>query len=151
MKRFTVFLITAIILLTGSECENSPEPMESSIGNLKITITYPEAVIENGEKIGYKHVPGVGAEVSLFYNNNAKCLGYKDATLGRALEGDTLVQPKYVMRANEKGEIMFQFIQAGEYYLIVVARAHYSYSEKYVQVTVGDTLELKKDFSYKSS
>jgi hypothetical protein len=148
MKRLTIFLISAFILMTGSECEKSPEPVESTIGHLKITVTYPEVVIENGKNIGFIHVPGEGAEVSLFYNKNAKCLGYKDALLTRALEGDTLVQPKYVTRADETGEILFQNIQAGEYYLLVVARKLYSYSEKYISVNVGDTLELKKDFSY---
>ena len=153
MKRHSLFLITTFILLTSADCENEPEPepLVSSIGNLKITITYPEAVIENGEKVGYIHVPGVGAEVSLFNNNHVKCLGYKDATLGRVLDGEVLVQPKYTICANESGEIMFQYIQAGEYYLLVVARDLYRYSEKYINVTVGDTLELIKDFSYSGS
>ena len=147
MRKITVIILSFVILLTSSECDNEPDPPVSTIGHLKLTVTYPEAVIdENGLFAGYTQVPGVGAEARL-YNKDSRCIGYKDAGFGIAYIGAKLIQCRYINRSNEKGEISFSNIQAGEYYLTVYARQLYRYTQKYIEVPLGDTLSLIKNFT----
>lgn len=127
-----------IFILPG--CEKEP-----TIGNLKLTVTYPEAVVENGI-ISFVPVPGFGAEVRL-YNKDAICLGYKDAMLNLVKIGDYYATSEYILISNEKGEVIFEEIPSGEYFLIVYARQLYKYSEKYIEVIGGDTLKLAKKFT----
>ena len=142
MKPTTLLVLSIAILLTSSECGQELDP---PVGNLKLTVTYPEVVIEN-DTMYWIQVPGVGAEARL-YNKDARCIGYKDVGFGIAYIGDKSVQCKYVLHVNEKGEIFLKDILAGEYYLTVYARQLYKYTEKYIEVAVGDTLKLTKDFT----
>ena len=148
MKQFTLTVLCFIILLTSSECDNEADP-PPPIGHLKLTVTYPEVVIEN-DTMYWIQVPGVGAEARL-YNKDARCIGYKDVGFGIAYIGDKSVQCKYVLHVNEKGEIILKDILAGEYYLTVYARQLYKYTEKYIEVAVGDTLKLIKNFTASGS
>lgn len=142
MKQITLIILCAIILLTCSDCNNEPDPL---IGNVKLTVTYPEAAVENGS-VYFIQVPGAGAEARL-YDKDARCLGYKDAGFGIAYIGENSVHSQYVLLANEKGEILFKDIQSGEYYLTIYAREISKYTQKYIEVTIGDTLKLIKDFT----
>jgi hypothetical protein len=126
------------LILLG--CEKEPEN-----GHLKLNVTYPEAVVENG-MLYFIPVPGVGAEARL-YEKQARCIGYKNAGFGIAHIGENSVQSLYVSLANEKGEILFEDIEAGEYYLTVYARQQYKYTQKYIEIPSGDTLRLNKDFT----
>lgn len=142
MKHLSLTVLCITILLTSSECRKEPVPL---IGHLKLTVTYPEAVVENG-MLYFIQVPGVGAEVSL-YDKDAICKGYKDAMLGIAWLTDKYVSPEYKQWSNEKGEVLFKDIPVGEYFLIVYARQWSKYTEKYIEVIGGDTLKLTKNFT----
>ena len=142
MKQLTLSVLCFIILLTTFECDNEADP---PIGHLKLTVTYPEAVVEN-DSLYFIQVPGVGA-VARLYDKDARCNGYLDARVGVAWIGDKAAVWKYVQLSNETGEILFNDIPAGEYYLLVYARQLSKYTEKYIEVKGGDTLELAKDFT----
>lgn len=143
MRQITLIALCSTIMLTSSECNTDSDPL---IGHMKLMVTYPEAVVTPDQPTYFIQVPGVGAEARL-YDKDAECLGYKDVGLGRALIGDELAQCKYVANSNEKGEILFADIEAGEYYLTVYARQLYKYTQKHIAVPVGDTLKLIKDFT----
>jgi hypothetical protein len=141
MRYFTFIVLCIAILSTSSQCNKADPPN----GHLKLSVTYPEAVVENGT-ISFVPVPGVGAEGRL-YDKDAICLGYKDAMLNIVKIGDRYVTSKYLLTSNTKGEILFNDIPSGEYYLIVFARQLYKYTEKYIEVKGGDTLKLTKKFT----
>jgi len=114
---------------------------------MKLTVTYPEAVKDvDGRLVGFRQVPAAGA-VARLYNKDAICKGYLDAKLDLAYIGDKPIISKYEHRTNEEGEISFNNIKAGEYFLILYASQLYKYTEKYIEVPLGDTLRLKKDFT----
>ena len=142
MKNIYLTSLCIAILLTSSQCDNEVDPPN---GHLKLTVTYPEAVTET-DSLYFIQVPGVGAEARL-YDKDARCLGYKDAGFGIAYIGANSVQCIYVLQVNENGEILFEDIEAGEYYLTVYARQIYKYTQKYIEIPVGDTLKLTKDFT----
>ena len=142
MKQLALTVLCFIILLTSSECDNEADP---PIGHLKLTVTYPEAVVEN-DSLYFIQVPGVGAEVRL-YDKDAQCTGYRDAKIDVAWIEGKPVGSKYVQLSNEMGEILFNDIPAGEYYLVVYARQLSKYTEKYIEVNGGDTLKLTKNFT----
>jgi hypothetical protein len=101
-----------ILILSG--CEKEP-----LVGHLKLTVTYPEAVYENGTKY-WIDVPGID---------------------GNPIGAD------YVKISNEKGEALFTDIPIGEYYLIVFSGEITKYTEKYIKIDGGDTLNLAKNFT----
>ena len=144
MKYFTLSVLCATLFLTSSQCDKT-DPPDPPNGHLKLTVTYPEIIIEN-DTVYYIHVPGFGAEARLF-DKDARCKGYTDAKLGIAFIGDEPVFSKYEQYSNEKGEVLFKDIPAEEYFLIVCARQLHRYTEKYIKVNGGDTLKLKKDFT----
>lgn len=147
MRRLAYLGLVFIILFTNSECSQETVTPESSIGHLRIFVTFPEVVYdEDGLIAGFAPVPGEGA-VARLYNKDARCLGYKNAGFGIAHIGENSVQSKYVWSSNERGEIFFDNIQSGEYYLTIYARELYKYTEKFIEVTVGDTLFLAKNFT----
>ncbi len=135
------FILTIMLIFSG--CKKDTDPL---IGHLKLMVTYPEAVVTPDQPTYFIQVPGVGA-VARLYDKDAECLGYKDAGLGRAKIGDELAPWKYVVSSNERGEILFENIEAGEFYLTVYARQLYKYTQKYIKVNSGDTLKLAKDFT----
>jgi hypothetical protein len=59
-------LLSLLIMLSCTQCEK-----ESTVGHLKVIVTYPEAVYENST-ISFIPVPGIGAEVRL-YDKDAQC------------------------------------------------------------------------------
>jgi len=142
MRQLSFIVLYTTILFTSAQCNKESDPQN---GHLEVTITYPEVVIKSDTMYWFS-VPGVGAEVRLF-DKDAECLGYKDARLGRALIGDELAQCKYVANPNTEGKILFEDVEAGEYYLIVYAGQLYKYSEKYIEIIGGDTLKLTKNFT----
>jgi len=142
MRCLTITILCASLFLTCSQCGKSDPPN----GFLKINITYPKAVVVPNQPTYFIQVPAIGAEVRL-YDKDAICLGYKDANLNLVRVGDQYATSIYRLVSNEKGEVLFEDIPAGEYFLIVFARKLYKYSEKYIEVTDGDTLILAKDFS----
>ncbi len=127
-----------ILILSG--CEKEP-----FVGHLKLTVTYPEAVVDDGT-ISFVPVPGNGAGVCL-YDKESRCLGYRDAMLDIAWLEDKYVSPKYKLISNEAGEVLFKNIPTGEYYLVVFAGQLAKYSEKNILVLSGDTLMLSKKFT----
>jgi hypothetical protein len=141
MRYFTLTVLCATLLLTSSQCDKSDPPN----GNLNLTVTYPEAVVENGS-ISWIQVPANGAEARL-YDKDAICKGYKDAMLDIVWIGDDYTTSKYMLVSNEEGKVVFDDIPAGEYFLIVYAGQLYKYTEKYIEVVGGDTLMLAKDFT----
>ena len=146
MKQIALAVLCLLILLTGFGCEKSDPPN----GHLKITVTYPEAVVVPNQPTYFIPVPADGA-VARLYDKDAICLGYKDALLNLVKIGDDYATSLYKQGVNEKGEILFNDIPAGEYYLIVYARQLYKHTEKYIEVTGGDTLKLSKDFTPEGS
>ena len=144
MRHLTLTVLCATILFASSECDNEADP-PPPIGHLKLTVTYPEAVVEN-DSLYFIQVPGVGA-VARLYDKDARCKGYKDAKLDIAWIGDKPVKSNYEQWSNENGEILFKDIPAEEYFLIVYAGQLYKYTEKYIEVSGGDTLKLTKNFS----
>lgn len=141
MKQFAITIICLIVVLTSSQCEK-----ETPIGHLKVTVTYPEAVVIPDQQTYFIQAPADGAEVRL-YDIDAICLGYKDAMLNLVKIEGQYETSLYAQRTNEKGEILFENIPTGEYFLIVFARELYKYTEKYIEVKGGDTLKLSKDFT----
>jgi len=141
MRCIGLIVLCATSLIASLQCSKVDPPN----GHIILTVTYPEAVVENGS-ISWIQVPANGAEARL-YDKDAICLGYKDAMLNIVKIGDHYVTSEYLVVSNEKGEILFKDIPSGEYFLIVFARQLYKYSEKYIEVTGGDTLKLEKDFT----
>jgi len=141
MKQIAITVFCTIIIFTGSGCEKEP-----SNGHIKLSVTYPEAVVIPDQPLSFIKVPASGAEVRL-YDKEAICLGYKDAMLNLVKIGDEYSMSEYLLVSNEKGEVLFEDIPAGEYFLIVFARKLLKYTEKYIEVTGGDTLILAKDFT----
>lgn len=145
MRYFTFTVLCILLFLTSSQCDKANPPN----GHLKLTVTYPDAVVENGV-ISWIQDPANGAEARL-YDNDAICLGYTDAMLNIVKIGDKYVTSKYQVVSNEDGEILFSDIPSGKYFLIVYARQISKYTEKYIEVIGGDTLRLKKDFTPEGS
>jgi len=141
MKQIAITVFCAIIILTGSGCEKEPP-----CGHIKLSVTYPEAVVIPDQPLSFIQVPASGAEVRL-YDKDAICLGYKDALLNLVRIDDQYATSEYLLVSNEKGEVLFTDIPAGEYFLIVFARQLYKYTEKYIEVSGGDTLKLTKNFT----
>ena len=146
MKQLPLTVFCLIILLTSSQCENNTDPPN---GHVKLTVYYPEVIIES-DTVYWIQVPGAGAEVRL-YDKDAICLGYKDAMLNLVKIGDHYATSEYKLLSNEEGEILFNDIPSGEYFLIVYARQLSTYTEKYIEVHGGDTLKLTKVFSPNAS
>ena len=146
MRHLNLAVFCLTFLLTSSECtnENEADP-EPTFGHLKLTVTYPEMVIESDTMYWFQ-VPGVGA-VARLYDEDARCKGYKDAMLDVVWIGDNFATSKYRLYSNENGEILFTDIPSGKYFLIVYARQLYKYTEKYIEVKGGDTLKLTKVFT----
>ncbi len=142
MRLIAFIFLCASILFTSTQCSKESDPQN---GHLEVTVTYPEVVIE-GNTIDWFSVPGAGAEVRL-YDKDAICLGYKDAILNLVKIRDEYSMSEYLLVADEKGEVLFSNIPAGEYFLIVYAGQLYKYSEKYIEVIGGDTLKLTKNFT----
>ncbi len=140
MKQFAVTILSLLFILSSSQCEK-----ESPYGHLKVTVTYPEAVYENGTKY-WIDVPGMGAEVRL-YDPDAQCLGIRDARIDVAWIDGNPIGADYVKISNEKGEAVFTDIPTGEYYLIVFSGEITKYTEKYIKIDSGDTLNLAKNFT----
>lgn len=140
MKHQYLPLLSLFIMLSFTQCEK-----ESTVGHLKVTVTYPEAVYENST-ISFIPAPGVGAEVRL-YDKDAQCLGIRDARIDVAWIGDDATFSIFAQDTKENEEVLFAEIPAGEYYLIVFSSQLTKYTEKYIEVNGGDTLELTKDFT----
>ena len=141
MKQIAITVFCTIIILAGSGCEKEPP-----CGHIKLSLTYPEAVVIPDQPLSFIRVPASGAEARL-YDKDANCLGYTDALLNLVKIGDRYATSEYLLVSNEKGEVLFKDIPAGEYFLIVFARQLYKYTEKYIEVADGDTLILVKDFT----
>ena len=134
-----MLLLTIALILSG--CEEEP-----ANGHLKVTVTYPEAVVVPDQITYFVQVPGVGAEARL-YDKDAQCWGYRDAMIDVAWIEGKPTGSKYALRSDEKGEVLFKDIPTGEYYLVVYARQLTKYTEKYIEVYSGDTLKLTKNFT----
>ena len=141
MKKILLIALCIVLVFSSSRCDKGDPPN----GHLKLSVTYPEAVVENGT-ISFVPVPGVGSGVCL-YKKDASCKGYRDAMLDIAWLVDKYVSPEYKMITDQQGEVLFLDIPAGEYYLVVFAGQLAKYTEKYIQVHVGDTLILTKKFT----
>jgi len=111
MKHLSLTSLCIAILLISSQCDNETDP---PIGHLKLTVTYPEAVVVPDQLTYWIQVPGVGAEARL-YDKDARCLGYKDAGFGIAYIGANSITSLYISHANENGEILFEDIEPWDY------------------------------------
>lgn len=129
------------MVFTLSGCEKEP-----TNGHLKVTVTYPEAVVIPDQTTYFIPAPAEGVEVRL-YEKDAQCLGIRDARIDVAWIGDDPVYSLYSQVSSKMGEVVFNDLPAGEYYLVIFARQLYKYTEKYIEVMGGDTLKLKKDFT----
>lgn len=141
MRRIVVTLLGLGIFLSNSQCDKS-----AATGHLKVSVTFPQAVVVPNQPVHFIQVPGVGAEVRL-YNKDAVCLGYKDAMLNIVKVDGEYTTSLYNLRTNENGEVFFEHIPEGEYFLIVYAGDLYKYSEKYIKVIGGETIALNKNFT----
>ena len=141
MRRYIYILICVLLALPNSQCYKEP-----SFGHLKITVTYPKAVVEPNEPTYFVPAPGEGAYITLF-DKDAICLGYKDATLHIAQLDDRYTGPRYSMGVGETGEAIFKNLMPGEYLMIVCARKLYKYTELHIEVGGHDTLKLTKNFT----
>ena len=108
---FIIISITAFLMISECDSESEPLPPEPTYGSLKISVTYPEPVIVNGSLEGFQQVPGEGAVVNLYQNKDARCLGYKDAAQGFAMDEETVITPKYRMWSNLDGEIFAEDVE----------------------------------------
>jgi hypothetical protein len=142
MRHLSLSVLCTTLLLTSSQCDNEVVPTD---GHLKLTVSYPELVVEN-DTFYFIQVPGVGAEARL-YDKDAKCDGYRDAKIDVAWIGNDATYAKYTQVINEIGEALFNDIPADEYYLVIFTGQWYRYTEKYIKVNGGDTLNLTKDFT----
>ncbi len=142
MKYLSLSLLSILIILTSSHCDNE---VVSPYGHLKLTVTYPE-VVHEPDTFHFIPVPGVGSEARL-YDKDAHCLGYRDAMIDVAWIDGKPTASKFVLKIDEGGEALFKDILAGEYYLVIYTRQWYRYSEKYIEVKGGETLKLSKDFT----
>ncbi len=142
MKYLSISLLSISILLTSSQCDNE---VVSPYGQLKLNVTFPE-VVHEADTFYYVPVPGGGAEARL-YDKEAICLGYKDAMLNLVKIGGQYASSMYLLVSNEQGEVLFNDIPSGDYYLVVFTRQLSKYTEKYIEVKGGDTLKLVKNFT----
>ncbi len=136
--RYCISFLTVFLML--SSCSRWPDT-----GNLRIIVTYPEVVFEGGT-ISWKPVPAEGASAKLF-DKNATCLGFKNARMGIGHIGDDIVIYKFKQISDEKGEIIFNGLPVGEYFLTLTAWDLSKYTEKYIEIIDGKTLELEKNFT----
>jgi len=146
MKYLSLSLLCILILLTSSHCDNE---VVSPYGHLKLTVTYPE-VVHEADTFYYVPVAGVGSEARL-YDKDAYCLGYRDAMADVAWIDGKPTGSIYALNVDDKGEALFKDIPAGDYYLVIYTRKWTRYSEKYIEVIGGDTLELSKNFTASGS
>lgn len=141
MRKLLQISICILLALPNSQCYKEP-----SFGHLKLTVTYPKAVVVPNQPVYFVPAPGEGAYINLF-DKDAICLGYKDATLGIAKLNDTYVGPKYSMGVGETGEAVLKNLMPGEYLMVICARKLYKYTELYIEVGGRDTLKLTKNFT----
>lgn len=137
-NRYCILLLTLILMISG--CDRWPDT-----GNLKITVTYSEAVLDNGT-VSWIQVPA-DASAKLF-DKDAICLGFKDARMGIGYIEDDLVLNKFSQGTDEKGVIELIGLPAGEYFLTLNTGWDLAtYTEKSIEIIDGETLELVKNFT----
>lgn len=141
MKQIAIIVFCTIMVLTGFGCEKEPPT-----GHIRLFVTYPEAIVEPDQPLSFIQVPASGADARL-YDHNAQCWGIRDARNDVAWIDDKPTGSIYANSSNENGEVIFNDIPAGEYYLVVYARQLYKYTEKFIKVYSDDTLKLTKNFT----
>ena len=130
-----IFLYQILFLFTG--CEKQEPELKSEIGHFELTVTFTTRS---------DPLPDEGSKMYLF-SDNAKCPDFYEAMQGYArLDGKTITS-RYRARADENGEIYMYNMKAGSYYMVVISSFHESYTEKIIEVPLGDTLKLYKNFS----
>jgi hypothetical protein len=145
LLRHLIFLIGITGVLVSCDHDSKITP-ESTIGHFVIQFTYPKEEWDSEGNLIWVPIPGEGVVANLFHKE-AICLGYKDASIGIAKLNGEYVHPKYRLESNDKGLACFNNIQAGQYFLVVFTSQWNRYSEKYIDVPLGDTLFLRKDFT----
>jgi hypothetical protein len=134
---FIFALCQMIFLFTG--CEKQEPELNSEIGHFELKVTY---IINT--RTG--QFPDEGSKMYLF-SDQAKCPDFYEALQGYArIDGKTVFR-RYWARADENGEIFMYNIKADTYYMVVVSSFHERYTEKIIEVPLGDTLILHKNFS----
>ncbi len=132
-------LIFCQLVILFSACDKHAPEIESQIGHFELNITYIINSVEG-------QIPDEGSRLYIF-GEQAKCIDYWDAIQGFAtLDGKTITY-RYSGRANENGDIFMHNLRAGSYYIVVVSSARRKYSERNIEIPLGDTLKLTKNFT----
>jgi hypothetical protein len=139
MKAMIPVSIFCQLVILFSACDKHEPGIESQIGHFELNITY----ITNGID---GQIPDEGSRLYIF-GEQAKCIDYWDAIQGFAtLDGKTTTY-RYSGRANENGDIFMYNLRAGSYYIVVISTGMTRYTERIIEVPLGDTLKLAKNFS----
>lgn len=134
---FILALYQMVFLFTG--CDEQEPELKSEIGHFELKVTYITTTNPG-------QFPDEGSKMYLF-GDQAKCPDFYEAMQGYArLDGKTITS-RYRARADENGEIYIHNMKAGSYYMVVISSFHESYTEKIIEVPLGDTLKLHKNFS----
>ncbi len=142
-NKILIALLFFACVMISSECESEPD---ITTGHLKILVNYSIHVIENGRITGTVFIPEVGADVRL-YNKDARCRDYQDACNLVAFIGEKSYRSSYFDVTDKNGELVISNILVGRYYLVVKSEGNRRYSEKVIEISENDTLELIKYFS----
>ena len=121
MRHLNLAALCVIILLSSSQCDTEADPPN---GHIKLSVTYPEEVVEN-DSLYFIQVPGVVASARL-YDKDAICLGYKDAMLNLVKIDGQYATSEYILVSDEKGEVLFTEIPAGDFFLLFLQDSYQS-------------------------
>lgn len=135
MRKLVLVFLAFFFLVTS--CEKEEEP-----GNLKIIVSY-----YYNDFIGYK--PDVGARVFLYTDTYAKCPDWVSSIIGKAYVGEEESDYQYKAEADVNGEIHINNIPSGYYYIVLTSEGRYTYSDKIIDIPLGGTLDLVKNFYYR--
>jgi len=136
MKNLLSFFLS-FFLFTG--CDEQEPELKSEIGHVELKVTYIINTLPG-------QFPDEGSKMYLF-SDQAKCPDFYEAMQGFARIDGKTVTSRYRARVDENGEIFMYNIKADSYYMVVVSSFHERYTEKIIEVPLGDTLKLHKNFS----
>ena len=129
-----IALYQLVFLFTG--CDEQEPELKSEIGHFELKLTYTTHS---------DPLPDEGSKMYLF-SDQAKCPDFYEAMQGFArIDGKTITS-RYRARADENGEIYIHNMKAGSYYMVVISSSREKYTEKMIDVPLGDTLKLYKNF-----
>ena len=130
-----LLVLTQIVFLLAG-CEKQVTEAQTYIGHFELTVTYTTRS---------DSLPDEGSKMFLF-SQQAKCPDFYEAVQGFASIDGKTVTSLYRARVDENGKIYMYNLRASSYYMVIVSNFHESYTEKIIEVPLGDTLKLLKNF-----